>query len=138
MGTAAEEVRQGADAAVRRLKYWLEGIQYKPGWTFTAFLHEHELGKVMIRIEAKLLNAYDASEKTDFGINRFVPYIVTTSALHFKLWLSGELQGIEHHESLEWFRNRNGKPIFDPHADNFSDPGGLLRGKGDVRPTSDD
>jgi hypothetical protein len=57
METTAEEVRQAADAAVRRLMYWLEGIQYKPGWMFTAFLHEHELGKVMIRIEAKLLDA---------------------------------------------------------------------------------
>jgi hypothetical protein len=89
----------------------LAGLTYKPGWAWT--LEEDEWEGPYVRFLVDVPDAYAPTETVTLGINSWLPPVDTREQLD--KWLAWRIARIEIHESLEFLR-REGRPVFDPHA----------------------
>lgn len=91
---------------------WLTLITYRPGWSFEVYDGRWEGQHFVIR--ARVADATEPDETTTLDIHSMLPPMDTID--QFERWLAWRLSRIEIHEMREFLR-RDGKPIFDPHAD---------------------
>lgn len=89
----------------------LAHVSYKPGWRFTVYDGEFE-GQHAV-ITTRCPDARNPTQTTTLDVHSSLPPIPTSDYLH--RWLAWRLGIIELHEMRE-FLQRDGTPIFDPHA----------------------
>lgn len=87
--------------------------QYKPGWTLTVY--EGEFEGQHLRIRADVENSYHPGETVPLDIHTPIPPM--PSLTYFDRWLLARLIRIETHEAMEWYRDADGRPIYNPHRD---------------------
>lgn len=100
------------------LRAILKDVQYKPGWHMEVYDTEHQ--GIYWAVQVDIENSYHPGETVTLRIKSALPPMQTTG--DFYRWLLWRLQGIEGHECAEWLRDRNGKAIFDPHAEGADEP----------------
>jgi hypothetical protein len=98
--------------STRELQDQVGEYAYRPGWRL--IVREDEFEGAALWILADLDNSYRPGETVEVRIRSLIPPMV--SRWEFERWLAWRLRLVEIHESREWFR-RDGKPVFDPHAD---------------------
>lgn len=96
----------------QQLAEHLNSISYKDGWNFHVYDGAFE-GQHLV-ITAKLPDAFKPGESIALDIHSMLPPM--PSYEYFERWLLWRLARIEVHECREFLR-RNGKVIFNPHAD---------------------
>lgn len=90
----------------------LARITYKPGWKISCYDGTWEGQHVVIQVV--LPDAANPEKEVTLDIHSMLPPLRDVAGLHF--WLAWRLKRIEIHEMREFLR-RDGKPIFDPHAE---------------------
>lgn len=90
----------------------LAKLTYKPGWSFSAYEGLFEGHHIVIRTNVE--DSYHPGEKVTLDIRSPLPPF--QDILDLEHWLIWRLSIIETHEAREWLQ-KDGKPIFDPHAD---------------------
>jgi hypothetical protein len=96
---------------VGQMRKLLRNITYRPGWTIT--VREGRFEGPHLTVHAQVENSYRPGETTVLDIHSPIPPM--TTAAQFDAFLAWRLGRIECHEMREWLQ-RDGKPIFDPHA----------------------
>lgn len=99
---------------------------YRPGWTLTLWCDD--FGRVLFYVVATVPDAYSPEKTTELRITAWVPPMQTPG--QFAVWLAWRLREIEFHEAMEFFR-RDGKPVFDPHAEPDPPPEAVRKAWGD-------
>lgn len=94
------------------IQTYLQRVTYRPGWTIVAYSDPWE--GVIIRIVGSVENSYDPGHFIDLGVVSYLPPVQTVDEL--SQWLAWRLGRIENHEMREWLKC-DGKPIYDPHAE---------------------
>lgn len=89
----------------------LAQIEYRSGWTFTAYEGLWEGHHIVIRTTVP--DSYNPGETVVLDIHSMLPPMPDRAYL--RLWVAWRCARIEVHEMREFLR-RDGKPIFDPHA----------------------
>jgi hypothetical protein len=92
----------------------LRQLQYRPGWTFTAYQGAHEGPKLRIHAPA-VENSYQPGTTVPLDIRAPLPLQTWDDVGQFDRWLSWRMQQVEAHEAMEWLRGPDGRPVFDPH-----------------------
>lgn len=97
----------------------VDGIEYRPGWTFEVY--ETEAQGWWIAINAEVQDAYEPTRDVPLRIKSPLPPF--RHDLDFLAWLRWRVERIEVHECHEWLRWKdNHKPIWDPHQDGADEP----------------
>jgi hypothetical protein len=93
----------------------LDRVSYRPGWKIE--YHEGDWGDGWIVVRAKVPDTYDPGREVEILHTGRVPsYLLDDDEETFIHWLAHFLQGVERHESREWFRV-DGAIYDDPHKD---------------------
>lgn len=85
---------------------------YRPGWRL--IVHDDEFEGSCLWVIAELDNSYQSGSPVQVRVRSLIPPMAGRP--EFERWLWWRLSMIEIHESREWFQ-RDGKPVFDPHAE---------------------
>lgn len=85
---------------------------YRPGWRL--IVRDDEFEGPCFWVIADLPDAYNAGSTVMVRIRSLIPPMA--SRREFERWLWWRLDLIERHECREFFQ-RDGKPVFDPHAE---------------------
>jgi hypothetical protein len=93
------------------LRTHLARLTYRPGWALRIVDGTWEGPE--LHIAATVADSYHPDADVELDIRTFLPPQVDTEA--FERWLGWRLGRIESHEMREWLK-RDGRPIFDPHA----------------------
>lgn len=86
--------------------------QYVPGWEFEVYDGRFEGQHLAIKVE--LPDAHDPRETVTIQVENMLPPIPTGAYLDE--WMVWRLMRIATHEVREFYRDREGTAIFDPHA----------------------
>ena len=98
--------------SVPEIQEHLAAITYKPGWTIRAYMGRWEGPHVVITTVVP--DSYHPSETVTLDVHSMLPPMRSGDDLDE--WLAWRLARIEVHEMREFLR-RDGKPIYDPHAE---------------------
>lgn len=91
----------------------LDRVTYRPGWEFKVYPHKFE-GHRLVILARHVEDSYQPGKFLDLGIRSPLPPMRDEEALYE--WLAWRLGIIENHEMREWLKV-DGKPHFDPHAE---------------------
>lgn len=90
----------------------LASRQYMPGWAFVVYDGRFEDQHLAIR--ADLPDAYQPGRTVTIQVENMLPPMPNTAYLDE--WMVWRLCRIATHEVREWYRDTEGKPVYDPHA----------------------
>lgn len=93
----------------------LQRLSYKPGWHISIYEGAWEGQHIVIRTSVP--DAYNPGSEVVLDVHSMLPPQDSVASLH--RWIAWRLGRLEVHEMREFFR-RDGKAIFDPHAE-FAD-----------------
>lgn len=94
------------------IKLHLERRKYMPGWEFDVYDGKFEGQHLAIKVV--LPDAYHPGETVTIQVENMLPPIPTGAYLDE--WIVWRLSRIATHEVREFYRDREGNAIFDPHA----------------------
>lgn len=101
--------------ALHELQNILDECQYKPDWHLTVLPGNFE--GPWLCVWAPIENSYQPDKMTTLDIHSQIPHIFRVGDEDiFKEWIIWRLSIIEQHEAREFFRDKDGKPFFDPHG----------------------
>jgi hypothetical protein len=107
----------GPDSAVEILQRLVPRVSYKPGWSFE--LHEIDRGQgcggLTLCIGATVPNSVSPGEDTK--ILHLMPVLPAAyDEESWMLWIFEQIEMVEHHEAMEFFRVDGEAPYFSEHA----------------------
>lgn len=91
----------------------LAGRLFMPGWSFLVYDGRWE--GPHLAIVAELPDAYRPGETVTIRVENMLPPFDTIEQLD--RWMVWRLTRIASHEVREFYRDTEGRPIFDPHAE---------------------
>jgi hypothetical protein len=101
------------EAAIQK---YLATLEYRPGWTI-----EYYIGfwyGPHFRFQGDVPNTYRPQDPPiHIDVNRFPSPNDLASIETLDIYLGWHLRHIEIHEALEFFKEKGGRPIFDPHLE---------------------
>lgn len=90
----------------------LKRLTYKPGWAIRVYDGAWE-GQHLV-ITTVVEDSYNPGQTVTLDVHSMLPPM--PDAGYLDVWLQWRLARIETHESREFLR-RDGRPVFDPHAE---------------------